>query len=128
MPTRQGIFEASLAHLRKQGRTTKSRTTGCLYRSPEGLMCAIGPLIPNDKYSPWMEGRPASNGEISSVVMGTSASLIDRDWLARLQSALHDAYPVHEAPTFLPWLESQAMKFAEEENLTYTRALEGTPQ
>lgn len=31
---------------------------GCLYRGPNGMKCAAGHLIPDEKYKPKMEGDP----------------------------------------------------------------------
>lgn len=47
----QQMFDKVAKHLLTQN--AKSR---CLYRSQEGMMCAIGCLIPDDLYSPNMEG------------------------------------------------------------------------
>lgn len=35
----------------------KQGTDQCLYRGPDGTRCAIGWLIPEDKYSPDIEGK-----------------------------------------------------------------------
>ena len=50
--TRQEIFTKVYKHLMKQGRKALSTHGGCQYRSPYGLKCAIGCLIPNGLYDP----------------------------------------------------------------------------
>ncbi len=60
MPTTaQGIFDHVVNHLRDQNEKSvlnKSRYGQiCAYRSPEGLMCAAGCLIPDELYAPVFE-------------------------------------------------------------------------
>lgn len=58
--TPQQIFDKVAAHLIAQGRPARDVFNSCKYRLPtfDGrvLMCAIGALIPDDKYDPAMEG------------------------------------------------------------------------
>lgn len=58
--TNQQIFDKVVKHLLTQGEKSvvKSATNAniCKYRGPEGLMCAIGALIPDEAYSPDWEG------------------------------------------------------------------------
>lgn len=76
MPTLQETFDRVISHLRKQGKksfgnfpsaVSKASTAGCMYRGPEGLMCAAGCLIPDDKYSPEFEGCSVSQHGPNSV-------------------------------------------------------------
>lgn len=47
--------------LAKQGkRAWDEETQGCMYRTPDGLKCAIGCLLPDELYDPAMENRTAS--------------------------------------------------------------------
>lgn len=59
MHTNQTAFNISVAHLRQQrAKSMGSDSEGilfCMYRSPEGRKCAIGPLIPDHMYEPAME-------------------------------------------------------------------------
>ena len=49
--TNQEIFDTVVAHLRKQGVQSKlPGSNTCAYRSPEGLKCAAGCLIPDEDY------------------------------------------------------------------------------
>lgn len=52
----QGIFDRVVSHLAKQGRPAYHSQGGCLYRTPEGLSCAVGCLIPDSVYKFSMEG------------------------------------------------------------------------
>ena len=52
----QEIFDTVATHLFTQGRRAFDGV-GCVYRTPEGLSCAVGCLIPDDLYAPEMEGH-----------------------------------------------------------------------
>lgn len=57
MRTRQEIFDLAWNGLKAQG-FKRSKVVGgprCLYRSQNGLKCAIGHCIPDEIYSPLME-------------------------------------------------------------------------
>lgn len=60
--TDQQIFDHITAHLLKQGRRATSPAAGyyCRYRTEDGLKCAVGALIPDDRYDPGMEGHLVS--------------------------------------------------------------------
>ena len=60
--TPQEIFETVARHLFTQGRRSiRDREDGygqiCAYRAPDGCQCAVGCLIPDDKYLVSMEGK-----------------------------------------------------------------------
>jgi hypothetical protein len=58
--TNQDIFDTVAIHLIKQGKKSADANGDCLYRSPEGLKCAVGCLIPDEVYDPEMEERVIS--------------------------------------------------------------------
>lgn len=74
MLTLQEIFDKVSHHLLKQkARSMISSSTGgsqlCAYRGSNGLCCAVGFLIPDDKYDPNMEGGGICDiGEASLLV------------------------------------------------------------
>lgn len=52
---KQAIFDRVVTHLLTQKRRSVTITGGvrtCMYRAPNGDMCAIGCLIPDDVYTP----------------------------------------------------------------------------
>jgi hypothetical protein len=53
--TPQEIFDKGARHLLTQFAKSK-RGRICVYRGPDGLMCAAGPFIPDDKYDHAFEG------------------------------------------------------------------------
>lgn len=65
--TAQSIFDTVAWHLIKQGRPAwaKNGSGGCMYRTPDGLKCAIGCLIADDEYRPeYIRGRLARIAEM----------------------------------------------------------------
>jgi hypothetical protein len=90
----QEVFDAMLAHLRKQG--CKSERYGdndrrfCMYRHPDGLKCAVGIFIADDEYRDCYEGRSAEE-----VLADRSVSPALRYLLSQAQD-IHDNYAVHQ--------------------------------
>ncbi len=85
--TKQQTFNKVVRHLRRQG--VRSSDEGvCLYRGPDDTKCAVGCLIPDELYSPRMEGCAANGFEMACflVLLGHDVELCDN-----LQSA-HDFY------------------------------------
>lgn len=65
--TPQDIFDTVAAHLYKQNKRSykgNARMSGgfCVYRSPEGLKCAVGCLIPDEDYDPRMDDNECMRG------------------------------------------------------------------
>lgn len=54
----QEVFDKAACHLLAQNQksvSTPGTTIPCLYRGPNGLMCAAGPFIPDEMYQEDME-------------------------------------------------------------------------
>ena len=66
---KQEIFDKVASHLITQGVQAKIITdqllghTSCVYRGPNGTMCAAGCLIPDEEYHMHFEGLPWGNLE-----------------------------------------------------------------
>jgi hypothetical protein len=56
MLTKKEIFDKVVAHLLTQQAQSKNHYGDCLYRSPDGLKCAVGCLIPDELYDKEIEG------------------------------------------------------------------------
>jgi len=56
MKTQQEIFDIVSNHLLTQNEKAENGTDLCVYRSEDGLKCAIGCLIPDDEYDDNIEG------------------------------------------------------------------------
>lgn len=94
----QEIFDKVISHLRKQG--VQSGSSGdCLYRGPNGTMCAVGCLIKDEFYSNELEDMPAdcsivlkslvSSGILAPAENGAYGEVTKIHLLSDLQE-LHD--------------------------------------
>lgn len=85
----QIAFNDAVAGVVKQGDFGYDSVTGCMYRTPEGLKCAIGHLIPDDKYDENFEkvGLTAviASGALEPYGLGAE----DAPFLTELQAS-HD--------------------------------------
>lgn len=93
--TEQEIFDKVVVHLANQKVKSTDGATDeggiCLYRGPEGRMCAVGCLLSDEEYSPDMEGRPVfMMPQLPSRLQGHLR------FLERLQKA-HDSSSTPEA-------------------------------
>ena len=96
MLTEQQVFDRVAKHLLTQNKksghwvcgTGFGRIFDCLYRGPNGLKCAIGVLIPDEKYEPEFEGLGAINKELCAAA---GISHIGKDFLGDLQD-IHDQH------------------------------------
>lgn len=52
----QEIFDAVLQHARRQKVPAENADRVCQYRAPDGKRCFIGALIPDELYTPKIEG------------------------------------------------------------------------
>jgi len=117
MPTQQETFDIIVAHLRRQGcRAGVKSDYGnirCCYRTPDGLKCAVGILIPDDRYEPDMEGLVLrDNRKLKALVvdeLGHSLYLCDRmqmnhdgdavdNWEAGFRGVAHDFDLIYTPP------------------------------
>ena len=92
--TPQQIFNKSAKHLLKQGQKAMSRKaesiSACAYRTKEGLMCAVGCLIPEEMYSREMEGMIVNDllsqfPHVKAYICGKDKDNRKRTLLDRLQ-------------------------------------------
>jgi len=74
--------------------TTGRFVSGCMYRSSEGLKCAIGCLIPDELYDPKYEGVQVKNLPME-ILDKIGLNQNDYLFLSRLQ-LLHDTYQPDE--------------------------------
>lgn len=61
LPSAQEVFNLVVEHLFTQGRPAYDGNRGCMYRTHDGLRCAVGVLIPDDLYDPAFEMRKADS-------------------------------------------------------------------
>lgn len=111
--TPQEIFDKAATHLLTQNEKSfggycmgyddngnAEKRPRCLYRGPNGLQCAFGPFIPDDKYVLSMEGTNA-NGVINML---KDEGLAEHAHLFRKLQRIHDATEVSEWPKHLTTL------------------------
>lgn len=72
--TRQELFDKVVKGLAAQGFVTAYSDVGCSYRDDSGRKCAIGQLIPDEKYLPEFEGVGIS--QLGPVVDGLSGVFV----------------------------------------------------
>lgn len=87
MLDRQKTFDTVVQHLRAQGQQAIVDGS-CCYRTADGLKCAVGALIPDEAYTPDIEGMIAREQEIWSLIPGAEEA--DADFLYVMQFDLHD--------------------------------------
>lgn len=89
----QQQFNKVYIHLMTQGKRSVSEDGKyCRYRGDDGLMCAAGIMIPDEKYTPDMECIPwICICESSKEAEGW----LDKDLGHQLQN-IHDRFPVYE--------------------------------
>jgi hypothetical protein len=113
MRTAQEIFDTVVTHLRKQGCKSEDEN-GCLYRTPDGLSCAVGALIPSQAYSPAME-----NKSIPKLLESGLLPLDLQDEFTKHRALLNDLQNVHDNSHASVW-ESKLSKTATRFNLRYS--------
>ena len=88
-PTAQQVFDQVVTHLLTQNQQALSDGM-CMYRTPGGLKCAVGCLIPDEAYDAKMEDMQADLvvSDYSSLMHLRSHSVLLRD-LQRV----HDLLP-----------------------------------
>jgi hypothetical protein len=97
---KQAIFDKVVGHLRMQGcRSIFSDTLrSCAYRGKEGRKCAIGVLIEDSEYAPWMEGRP-----LSDIVVNERCPISLRERLDPHQVFLSHLQMIHDSKEVNEW-------------------------
>jgi hypothetical protein len=89
--TAQELFDTVATHLITQNKQSLSPDGVCKYRGAGGLKCAIGVLIPDDKYKTWMD----CGGNALHLVLET-IGLGEHFYLCRKLQVVHDATEPHE--------------------------------
>jgi hypothetical protein len=97
----QQIFTKVSKHLIKQGEPSMTGYQ-CLYRSPAGLSCAVGCLIPDADYRKRLEGCSTTDDRVMealhSVIGVDPASRINKLALLADLQEVHDDYQPNAWP------------------------------
>lgn len=96
MNTLQHVFDAVATHLLNQPGPAMSSTGTCRYRAPDGRMCAVGCLVPDDRYDPGIEGYTVLENQSVWDALPIEIRMISRvcSLLSDLQS-IHDNHDNH---------------------------------
>ena len=99
--TKQEIFDKVATHLLNQGEKSMNGLE-CAYRGGYGMSCAIGCLIPNEKYTAGMEKMGLRNPAIVNVLEdnGVDCEVTNYFLLVELMR-IHDELNVSDWPTAL---------------------------
>jgi hypothetical protein len=94
----------------------------CAYRGPNGMKCAAGHLIPDEQYSPKMEGWSVScfTSEMKDNPFHNIPDIMNQPQFVRKLQEIHDDYTV-------PAWEQLWQEFALEHDLIYTPPLTNPP-
>lgn len=94
MSLKQELFDRISKHLLNQNERSIEHISGvCRYRGDNGLKCAVGAIIPDEKYSGHIEGVIVYSEYIISCLPVRYRGKSSIDFLAKLQK-LHDQLPV----------------------------------
>ena len=66
--TKQEFFTVVSKHLLKQMKQSKSVNDICQYHGPNGLKCALGCIIPEDRYYSGMEGKCIQDLNLEDII------------------------------------------------------------
>lgn len=111
--TRQETYDILIAHMRQQGEPAIENSV-CRYRCLDGKKCPAGALIPDELYSPTMEGAPLQT-DYSQPFCGVTKVIHERGHditLVRMFQQIHD----HGTPSI--W-EREFRNVADVFGLTY---------
>lgn len=101
--TDQEVFDTVARHLLTQkarasdAQYEEKAWSACVYRHSSGRKCAVGVLIPDDKYCADMEGRAPDNSSTTGLKIRDAAGLTDDQVrLALSCQTVHDTRPVSD--------------------------------
>lgn len=105
--TNQEAFDTMVRHARRQGKRSETLDKDhCLYRGPEGLMCFVGAIIPDDEYKPEWDEKGIQAKDLPCAALAG----VDKDLLNFMQYT-HDFVPIEH------W-EERFERYAKEFHLT----------
>ena len=121
LPSAQEVVDIVVNHLFTQGRPAYDGVQGCMYRTHDGLRCAVGVLITDDLYDKAFESNK-SDLVIQELFDEDLADWREhKDLLMRLQS-IHDHCSRTEKGTFnLAFLDTDLRNAAAHFSLEYRR-------
>lgn len=111
----QEAFDLMVNHLITQGRPAVDDKGQCLYRGPNNTKCAVGILIPADKYTPALENlNPYQLVELHGLNFGE----VETGFLFEAQNRLHDSPAGEPLENFVAEVKDNAQALARKWKLT----------
>ena len=107
--SKQEIFDFVVNHLRLQGKKPLNEHGTCAYRGENNRKCAAGCLIPDDSYSPDMEGE----------AWGSGVATRDLSLEIGFVNLVTDLQVVHDVSSVQHW-EKMLESMAKNHGLIYT--------
>lgn len=92
----QEIYDRVAEHLLTQQKRSIGELGACVYRSPEGLKCAVGCLISDEAYSPKIEGTYVREQSVQEALRESGVKPLTEQvvfLLEGLQACHDDFYP-----------------------------------
>lgn len=114
MRTAQELFDIVVAHLRKQGAKAMNPNGNCLYRTKDGLSCAVGCLIPDNEYYSDLE-----YDNLPSIIQNRKLSTMLLEEFNEHSKLLVRLQEVHDLNEVYEW-EEKLQKVANEFKLNYS--------
>lgn len=108
MLDRQTAFDTMVAHLRRQGERAFNGQS-CLYRTNDGLKCAVGALIPDEEYRESFEGVSAWKLIQDGLVSNLDKK--DAEFFAAAQNQLHDTNSALSEDNFKDFADCWGLKY-----------------
>lgn len=115
MVATQELFDRIIDHFIKQGHRAMNEAEDCIYRGPNGDMCAIGCLISDEAYTPDLETKPAF---AKSVQAALKASGIETEGRVKFFEEMQFA---HDHATTVLALRDRLWQAADELGLDATK-------
>lgn len=84
LKTDREVFEYVKDHLLKQNQQS-SHGSGCAYRGPQGMSCAVGCLIDDDHYDEELEDNDVFDGRVIDALLESVGN-----WLVEVDDCLSD--------------------------------------
>ena len=130
---KQLIFDTAVNGIRKQGKRSVDDIGRCMYRGPNGCKCAVGHMIPDDKYDSFIENLPAAHPSVLQRIdkkfeISDDQTPDERTFLKELQQC-HDLGDFGRQPEMTEglaqneefYVEAAFERFAKHHGLKYTR-------
>ena len=96
----------------------------CRYRGDNGTMCAVGCLIPDERYNPEIEGYSAGHANITLAMFGREEfDAMSGDFLVKLEVLLRDWQHYHDHGDYGAWVAGES--WAASPAARHQRALAG---